>query len=147
LRQFHGLVAGSVRIELALEARVQHILIEGAAESMLRSAHDCSHGGLAVTLAEAALQNGVGFATENLQLDGRRDAALFGEAASRVVVSLQRDHVGAFEAMLDRDEVPFVRLGETGGDRLRIAGAIDVSLADLRVAYEGGLEAALESTS
>jgi phosphoribosylformylglycinamidine (FGAM) synthase-like enzyme len=143
LRQFHGLVAGSVRIELALEARVQRILVEAAESSMLRSAHDCSHGGLAVTLAEAALQNGVGFATENLQVDGRRDAALFGEAASRVVVSLQHDHVGELEAMLDRDGVPFVRLGETSGDRLRIAEAVDVSLNDLRGAYEGGLEAAL----
>jgi phosphoribosylformylglycinamidine synthase len=111
---------------------------------MLRSAHDCSHGGLAVTLAEAALQSGVGFATENIDVAGRRDAALFGEAASRVVVSLQRDHVGVFEALLERNEVPFVRLGETGGERLGIGGAIDMSLADLRVAYEGGLEAALQ---
>ena len=58
-------------------------------------------------------------------------------------MSLARDHVGAFEALLDREEVPFVRLGETGGDRLRFAGAIDLSLDDLRAAYEGGLEAAL----
>jgi phosphoribosylformylglycinamidine synthase len=100
-----------------------------------------------VTLAEAALQSGVGCATERIEIDGRRDAALFGEAASRVVVSLKRDHVGAFEALLDRNEVPFVHLGETGGDRLRIAGAIDVPLDDLRAAYEGGLEAALEGAS
>jgi phosphoribosylformylglycinamidine synthase len=136
-----------VRIDLALEARVQRVLVEAAAESMLRSAHDCSHGGLAVTLAEAALQHGVAFATESIEIDGRRDAALFGEAASRVVVSLLRDHVGVFEALLDRNEVPFVRLGETGGERLRIAGAIDVSLEDLRAAYEGGLEAALGATA
>jgi hypothetical protein len=89
------------------------------------------------------LQSGVGFATENIRLAGRRDAALFGEVTSRVVVSVQRDHVGVFEALLDRNEVPFARLGETGGDRLRIANAIDVSLDDLRAAYEGGLEAAL----
>jgi len=147
LRQFHGLVAGSVRIDLALEARVQRVLVEAAAESMLRSAHDCSHGGLAVALAESALQQGVGFATDGLAVDGRRDAALFGEAASRVVVSMQRDHVGAFEALLDRNEVPFVRLGETGGERLRLAEVIDLSLAELRQAYEGGLEAALANGS
>ncbi len=147
LRQFHGLIAGSVRIELALEARLQQVLIQAASEAMLRSAHDCSHGGLAVTLAEACMYHGIGFATEGLEIDGRRDAALFGETASRVVVSLSRDHVGAFEALLERSEVPFVRLGETGGERLRLAGTIDLPLDELSAAYEGGLEAALTSSS
>jgi hypothetical protein len=45
--------------------------------------------------------------------------------------------------MLEQGEVPFARLGETGGDRLRLAGAIDIALSELRVAYEGGLEQAL----
>jgi phosphoribosylformylglycinamidine synthase len=142
LRQFHGKVAGSVRIDLACEARVQRFLVDAAA-SMLRSAHDCSHGGLAVTLAEACLMGTAGFDGDALGIDGRRDAALFGETASRVVVSVSPDHAGAVEAMLERSEVPFARLGETGGDRLRVAGAIDVGLADLRNAYEGGLEQAL----
>jgi phosphoribosylformylglycinamidine synthase II len=144
LRQFHGKVAGSVRIDLALEARVQRVLVEAAAESLLSSAHDCSHGGLAVALAESALLGNAGFESRNVGIDGRRDAALFGEAASRVVVSVSRDHVGELEALLQRNEVPFMRLGETGGDRLRLAGAIDLPLAELRPAYEGGLEAALE---
>ncbi|HEY7467302.1 MAG TPA: phosphoribosylformylglycinamidine synthase subunit PurL, partial [Dehalococcoidia bacterium] len=143
LRQFHGKVAGSVRIDLACEARVQRFLVDAAAEGLLRSAHDCSHGGLAVTLAEACLMGGAGFEGDALGIEGRRDAALFGETASRVVVSVSPDHVGAIEAMLERNEVPFSHLGETRGDRLRVAGAIDVALTDLRNAYEGGLEQAL----
>jgi len=143
LRQFHGLVAGSPRIDLALEARVQRVLIEAASEGLLRSAHDCSHGGLAVALTEACLANGVGFATDRVRLRGRRDAALFGEAPSRVVVSVGESDVGAFEAVLARIEVPAVRLGITGGERLHIVTSIDASLSDLRAAYEGGLEEAL----
>ena len=143
LRQFHGKVAGSVRIDLACEARVQRFLIDAAAEGLLQSAHDCSHGGLAVTLAEACLMGSAGFEGDALGIDGRRDAALFGETASRVVVSVSPDHVGSVEAMLERSEVPFARLGETGDERLRVAGAIDVALTDLRAAYEGGLEQAL----
>jgi phosphoribosylformylglycinamidine synthase len=143
LRQFHGLVAGSVRIDLACEARVQQVLVEAASDRLLRSAHDCSHGGLAVALAEASLMQGVGFATRDVEIDARRDAALFGETTSRVVVSLHRDEVGTFEALLERNEVPFMRLGETGGERLEIAGAIDLPLTELRTAYEGGLEQAL----
>ncbi len=143
LRQFHGLVAGSPRIDLALEARVQRLLVEAAADGLLRSAHDCSHGGLAVTLAEACLAEGVGFSSEGLGLSGRRDAALFGEAASRVVVSAAQERAAELEVLLAGEGVPYARLGRTGGERLRLASAIDVPLAELRRAYEGGLEAAL----
>jgi phosphoribosylformylglycinamidine synthase len=143
LRQFHGLVAGSPRIDLALEARVQRVLVEAAGEKLLRSAHDCSHGGLAVTIAEACLQRGIGFETDRVRFRGRRDAALFGEKASRVVVSVQESNVAALEALLARIEVPFVRLGTTGGDHLRLSTSIDVPLTEMRPAYEGGLSEAL----
>jgi len=143
LRQFHGKVAGSVRIDLACEARVQRVLIEAAADGLLRSAHDCSHGGLAVALAEACLLGASGFASESLEIDARRDAALFGETASRVVVSLSPNHVGELVALLERNEVPFSFLGETGGERLCLAEAINLALSELRSAYEGGLEQAL----
>jgi phosphoribosylformylglycinamidine synthase len=143
LRQAHGLVAGSVRIDLALEAHVQRSLVEGAAEGILRSAHDCSHGGLMVTLAEACLQNRVGFRSERVGVRGRRDAALFGEKPSRVVVSVEQTRVADLEALLARNEVPFLRLGTTGGERLRFATNIDAALSDLEAAYEGGLAEAL----
>jgi len=77
-------------------------------------------------------------------LPGRRDAALFGEAASRVVVSAAEGRAPALEELLGRIGVPYARLGWTGGARLRLANEIDVPLAELRAAYEGGLEAALD---
>jgi phosphoribosylformylglycinamidine synthase len=147
LRQVHNLVAGSPRLDLALEARVQRVLVEAAQERILRSAHDCSHGGLAVTLAEACLQRKVGFATEGIGLGGREDAALFGEAASRVVASVSSGHVADIEALCQRIEVPFLRLGITGGDRLRFGVSLDLALPDLDAVYEGGLEAALLAPS
>jgi phosphoribosylformylglycinamidine synthase subunit PurL len=143
LRQIHGLVAGSPRIDLALEARVQRVLVAGASEGLLRSAHDCSHGGLAVAMAEACLANGVGFVSERVSLAGRRDAALFGEDASRIVVSVAEERVADLEELLARVGVPFLRLGMTGGDSLKFAGAIDMAMAELREAYEGGLPRAL----
>ncbi len=146
LRQAHGLVAGSVRIDLALEAHVQRSLVEGAAEGLLRSAHDCSHGGLIVTLAEACLQKRIGFISEGVGVRGRRDAALFGEKASRVVASVEASRVADLEALLERNQVPFLRLGSTGGDRLRFASSIDAALSELDAAYEGGLGEALQNT-
>ncbi|HWO73600.1 MAG TPA: phosphoribosylformylglycinamidine synthase subunit PurL [Dehalococcoidia bacterium] len=143
LRQFHGLVAGSPRIDLALEARVQRVLVEAASAGLLRSAHDCSHGGLMVALAEACLAHGVGFASEKVRVRGRRDAALFGERASRVVVSVEPGRVAELEALMARIDVPYVRLGVTGGERLRFGASVDLSLGEMREAYEGGLAEAL----
>ncbi|HLF71739.1 MAG TPA: AIR synthase-related protein, partial [Dehalococcoidia bacterium] len=145
LRQFHDLVAGSVRIDLALEARLQRLLVEAAANGVVRSAHDCSHGGLAVTLAEACLQRGVGFELSGVEVTGRRDAALFGEAASRVVVSVEMSRVAELEALASNIGVPLLRLGATGGERLRFGSDIDVALEELRGAYEGGLAEALNA--
>ena len=144
LRQFHDLVAGSPRIDLALEARVQRVLVDAAEAELLSSAHDCSHGGLAVTLAEACF-GGIGFQSEHFQIDGRLDAGLFGEAASRVIVSVNENSVADFEALLQAIEVPFFRIGRTGGDRLKIGDYIDASIAGLNEVYEAGLGQALSA--
>ena len=144
LRQFHGLVAGSPRIDLALEARVQQVLTEAAEAELLSSAHDCSQGGLAVAMAEACF-GGVGFQSERFGIDGRVDAGLFGEAASRVVVSVAQNAVADLEALLNSTEVPFSRIGRTGGNRLRIGEYVDTSIADLIEVYESGLDQALSA--
>ena len=144
LRQFHDLTAGRPHVDIALEARLQRfLLVEAADQRLLRSAHDCSQGGLAVALTEACLAAGVGFTADAVAVDGRLDAALFGEAGSRAVVSVRDEDVDAVEALLAAIDLPYARLGRSGGDRLRLAPFIDLPLAVLRDAYEGGLEQAL----
>jgi phosphoribosylformylglycinamidine synthase len=143
LRQAHGLTAGRPRIDLALEARLQRFLVAAADAGLLRAAHDCSQGGLAVALAEACLARGVGFAAEAASIDGRLDAALFGEAASRAVLSVAPGRVAAVEALLNEIGLPFARLGSTGGAALRLPPYLDAPLASLGEAYETGLAAAL----
>lgn len=144
LRQFHDLVAGSPRIDLALEARVQRVLAEAADAELLSSAHDCSHGGLAVTLAEACF-GGIGFESEHFEIDGRVDAGLFGEKTSRVVVSVAETAVPDLEALMQTTEVPFFRIGRTGGERLRIGAYIDALIGGLLEVYEAGMAKALSA--
>jgi len=86
---------------------------------------------------------GVGFSVAHLAVEGRLDAALFGEQQSRVVVSLRRQDAPAAEALLASLGVPYAPIGVTGGDRLRLAGYLDLSIADLLDAYESGLPRAL----
>ena len=145
LRQVHGLTAGQPRIDLDLEARLQKALLQASDQRLLRSAHDCSHGGLAVALAEACLAGGVGFAG-TASVRGRLDSALFGEAASRVVVSVRREDETRLEALLREEKLPFAVIGRTGGDRLRLPPYIDTPVDGLRQVYESGLEGALAGT-
>ena len=125
----HDLVRGvPPALDLERERALQRLLVDLAQERLMRSAHDCSDGGLAVTIAECAFDTGgVGADVSIDALQVARDermnvaAALFGESASRVVVSAGP---GDFTAVLERAAaagVPARVIGETGGNRLRMA--------------------------
>ena len=139
----YGMVAGRPRIDLDAEARLQRLLVELARARLLRSAHDCSDGGLATALVESALWGGAGFSGDGDWSSGRWDALLFGEAPSRAVVSCAEADVEAVSAAAVSAGVPAVRLGVTGGRRFALPGLADEPLDALTDAYEGGLERAL----
>ena len=145
LKLFHdGLVAGRPRIDLDLEVRVQRLVLAAARAGLLSSAHDCSRGGLAVALAESCIAGDAGVDASAVAIEGRLDAALFGEAPSRIVVSTA--DAAAIERLAREHDVPFARLGRVAGVRLRIGAQADVPVADLRAEYEGGLPRALGVT-
>ena len=137
-----GTVAGQPSLDLDLEARVQQLCREAIGRGLLASAHDCSEGGLAVALAESCILGGLGM-TITARPTGRWDAALFGEAASRVVVSLDSGKLPALRRLATRLGVPALRLGRVGGDRVRIGRLLDVPLADASQAWRHGLHALL----
>ena len=143
LDSIHGMVAGRPAIDLAAEARVQSLVASFAAEGVLRSAHDCSDGGLAAALAECAVLGGRGLAGKLVPYAGRWDAMLFGEAPSRIVVSCAAAELANVEERARAAGVPTSVVGSVGGNRFTIAGLLDESLAELTDAFEGGLERAL----
>ncbi|MCH7511545.1 MAG: phosphoribosylformylglycinamidine synthase II, partial [Chloroflexi bacterium] len=140
-----GLVAGRPRIDLDLEVRVQGLCLEAARRGLLRSAHDCSRGGLAVALAECCIEGGHGLDGSEVAIGGRLDAALFGEAPSRIVVSTA-DGDGLAALARERD-VPLAPLGRVGGQRLLLGTALDAAVDDLRRLYEEALPLALGEES
>jgi phosphoribosylformylglycinamidine synthase len=144
LAHLHELVIGRPDINLAAEARLQSLVISLAGGHLLRSAHDCSDGGLGVTLAESAIIGGVGFAGSLPEAD-RWDAALFGEAPSRVVVSCLPEHATEVTRQAARSGVPATLLGTTGGERMTLDNLLDEPVTALSDSYEGGLDRALES--
>lgn len=136
----HGLVAGRPSIDLDLEARVQAAVLDAMDRGLVRSAHDCADGGLAVALAECCIMGGLGVNAPALPEAERIDALLFGETPSRIVVSVSPQHALELETVLQG--VPFARTGEVADDRLALGSSLDVSVADLQDAWEHGLERA-----
>ena len=139
LKLIHGLERGRPpAVDFPLERSVQTFLLEAIRDGLVRSAHDSSDGGLAVTLAECCFDNGgIGV---NVDLGASRDsplgleASLFGETASLVVISAEP---GAESDLLRRAEaatVPMTVIGRTGGTRLyvRVNGepALDIEVEE-----------------
>jgi phosphoribosylformylglycinamidine synthase len=152
LETVHGLVRGMPPIlNLAAEKALQRLLVDLASERLIRSAHDCSDGGLAVTLAECCFDTDrfgaeVSISGLNVGRDSRlNDAvALFGESASRAVVSVAPDNVTDILMRAAGAGVLARVIGETGGNRLRIAVAgrvmIDVSVDEAERIWSTSIE-------
>jgi phosphoribosylformylglycinamidine synthase len=134
LQVVHGKKTGSPpRCDLE-QAKTLHTTLLGLIQSgVIKSAHDCSEGGLAVALAESCISQQIARETPRLigaQIDltapgapasgpaPRLDALLFGETQSRVVISCK-----ALDAVkvIERAKllgVPAARIGTVGGDKL-----------------------------
>jgi len=140
----HGLKTGTPpRCDLAKEKELHLALRSLIYSGAVKSAHDCSEGGLAVTLAECCISQQVGRETPRLigaEVDlsavakTRLDALLFGETQSRVVISVAAVHAHKVLAQTKILGVPAMLLGRVGGTALKIkAGEADLSwgLAEL----------------
>ena len=139
LESVHGLVAGRPNINLGLESKVQRLCREAIALGLIRSAHDCSDGGLAVALSECCIQGSLGF-TGTAKAGGRWDAALFGETQSRIVVSMKPADLPALEKLASESNVPMTVLGRTSsGGAFIFPGLIDSHVDRLREAWTNRL--------
>jgi phosphoribosylformylglycinamidine synthase II len=145
----HGLDAGRPAApDLDLCARLVRLLSVLAAGGLLRSAHDCAEGGLAVALAECSIWSGRGARITLPDADPSPSLALFGEGSGRVIASCAPTVYARVEVAAREAGVPLARLGAVGGDTLYLTSAtatatVRLPVSSLRDAYEGGLPAAL----
>ncbi len=137
------------KIDLEIEKQVQETLLKLADEMLLNSAHDCSEGGLAVTIAESCFSSlgreAIG-AEIDLQTNGLApEALLFGETPSRIVVSLPEKNLDRVKEIVSG--CPFAVIGRVGNDRLNISvdreDNVSSSIAELEAAWESSLENSL----
>jgi phosphoribosylformylglycinamidine synthase len=94
--------------EYALQQTISSLISLG----LIQSAHDISEGGLFTTLLESAFHRELGFNVKASDTIIRRDAWLFGEGQSRVVVSVNAQQVSSFKEVMQKAGVPFSFLGK-----------------------------------
>ena len=132
LKTCHGRKEGPPpHIDLELEIKVQTAVRDLIRGQLVKSAHDCSEGGVAVALAESCFNPDKLFGAEisvarasglRGEEDRKRDACatLFNESQSRIVISVAPENLDNTISMLRERDVPFQQLGKVGGDQLRI---------------------------
>jgi phosphoribosylformylglycinamidine synthase subunit PurL len=137
LKVVHGLIRGlPPALDLAREGALQRLLVASIGEGLVRSAHDCADGGLAVAIAECCFDTPLGVEVDVPAVTGgpeafRDVATLFGESASRVVVSVRETDVAALLERARDAGVPATVIGTVGGERIRmaVAGRVLVDVA------------------
>jgi phosphoribosylformylglycinamidine synthase II len=136
------------QLDLEEEAALQKALIEMIQSGLVESAHDCSEGGLAVSLVESTYEKGIGV---RASLDSRLppEFVLFGEDASRVVLSCDASNLPRIKQVAVQYGLSADVIGETVPEELEIKlnGQVVVSagVSELRDVYDNALEQALRT--
>ncbi|MBI1182762.1 phosphoribosylformylglycinamidine synthase subunit PurL [bacterium] len=127
--------------DLDTEFEVQQSIKKLIAENLIASAHDVSEGGLFIALFESAMAGNKGFAIET-KATFRKDAYLFGEAQSRVVVTVKPEQKAAFESAMSGKALQL--LGTvTANNKMTIDGEDFGSVKDSKDVYDNVLQAHL----
>ncbi len=136
-------------LELEREAALQKALVEMIDAALVDSAHDCSEGGIAVTLAESAFVNGVGARVNLPSLGLPPEFVLFGEDASRVLISCDRSSLQGIQQIASKYGLSAEEIGETVSDQVEVKlddrVVVSATVKELRDSFEGALEAALKA--
>lgn len=151
LKLVHGRVAGRPpALDLGREKAVQAVCLEAVRQGLCASAHDCSTGGLAVALAECCIWGRVGARVELPETEAglRMDARLFGESASRIIISARPEDAQRIRAAAAGRGVPAAVIGEVGGDELVISAGgtrqIALGVEEMEATWRGAIRALME---
>ena len=120
--------------EFEVQNAVKIIIKEG----LIQSAHDCSDGGLFITLLESAMINNLGFNISSIE-EIRKDSFLFGEAQSRVIVSVKKSDEDKFIDVMMATNAEFEYLGDVQGKDMIIDEKSFGTVAEAKALFDEAL--------
>ncbi len=147
LHRVHGVIAGDApEIDLEIARSVHEACLEAIANRLVKSAHDCSDGGLAVAVAESCIQGSIGADLDLgvLTSTAGRVGALFGEDQSRIILTVEPSNVQALQRIASVHHVAITEIGKLGGTAISFRGLMNISVADAARVYGNALGDALQ---
>ncbi|MGE5372070.1 MAG: phosphoribosylformylglycinamidine synthase subunit PurL [Solirubrobacterales bacterium] len=148
LALIHGLETGAVPdLDLPKQQSLIELLLDLIGKGQIKSAHDLSEGGLAVAVAEAAIEGGIGAVVNLTDISGRPDGLLFGEAPGRVIISVKPEDRAALLAAAQNKGVAAAVIGQTGGDRLIIQAAgigVNAAIDEIKAVWQGAIRCIMQ---
>ena len=151
LKEIHNIVKGDApKLDLKLERSVHNTVYNAIKKGLIHSAHDCSEGGLAVALAECCIsdkENMVGAIIDSINFRIRKDALLFGETQSRIIISCEKKSVKKITDIANKFNTPFHTIGKIEGRSLKISigkkEVVNLSVDSLAKVWRGSLKASI----
>ena len=110
-------------------------VLEVIDNGLLKSAHDCSKGGLAIAISELCMRNMIGCKVSLEKVPGEKlgvDRILFSESHSRYLLSFDKKNLKKLEDLLKKNKVSFKVIGQFGGDGIHFVNGVK-PIVDLRV--------------
>jgi len=136
-------------LDLEQEAALQKAIIQIVRSGLVDSVHDCSDGGLAVALSESSFRQDIGLKADISSNGLPAESVLFGEEATRIVISCIQENVQPIKQLAVKYGILFEPIGETVAGRIEVnldgRKVISASIRELNDAYEGALEQALKT--
>jgi phosphoribosylformylglycinamidine synthase len=125
--------------DLDTEFKIQASIISLIKNKSILSAHDVSDGGVFMNLLESAMVNNLGFEITS-DASVRKDAFLFGEAQSRVIVTVSANNTSTLESELKKQNVAFTKLGTVKGNSVVVDSTNYGTIADYKQAFDTSIE-------
>ncbi len=125
--------------DLEEEYQLQEIIKSLIKAKKINSAHDLSEGGLLVALFESAMPNHLGFEI-SLDPEYREDAYLFGEAQSRVIISVDPNQQKEIDQLLTDSAVEYKQIGKVLASDVIVDGQSYGVIKDWQKMYDTSLE-------
>lgn len=145
LASYHGVkLSPAPEFDLDEEYKLQDAVKGLIKNNFINAAHDVADGGLFVTLVEMGMPNGLGFDIVS-DSDVRKDAFLFGESQSRVVVTVVEDYEDEFIDFLDEQGIPMTLLGHVTQGKMCVDGDHYGFINDARKIYDEAIGAELQA--
>ncbi len=127
--------------DLEEEVALQNFVSSIIKDKKIKSAHDISEGGLAVTLLESGFTSGLGFYVSSaIATTFRKDAYWFGEAQGRVVVSVAEADVETLVAKAKEAGIEATELGTVTKGKITVNGEDWGSIDEWKRKYDTAIE-------